>query len=581
MRPWRSGGDARGATTSLVLAARALLTLGGGGPTDAIEERILELAADPDEALDPYRPSLFGIAAECCFARFDTIRGLELADRARASIGQGTDAASHWAVDIAQGLQLAAALDLLGARSCFEDASRSAWSAESPWHKASAHGRLAMVEFVGGDLEAASVEIADGMRCARDAHHWSELAFCGALATAIAALRADAAVEIVAAEAYVMLRRSEYQSAATILHPALAFARAARGDAGGAQQALDAMREVGLRGRRHLASIALVAGADLDAVRRPRPPGPLSLYSLSDHAAALQLATADQDRETIDQLLPGLARQVECGVLLSLDWPYLLPRVLAEAGAVVDDGRVAHWLELTAELGRRHGFVYDELRAKLVRARLAMAVGDVELAARHGAEVIRAADEAGMLALVTAAQRVLGAIGVADRASLLPRVVLVTDMVTSTELVRRLGDPGWVALLDEHDEMIRAAVRACGGVTFKHTGDGACAWFTDPHDAVACARSLLVAFQERAFAAAGRERVGIRIGLASGRPIFRDQDLFGVTMVEAVRLCAAAEPGTGLATHDVQLGVGGALPSGGARHFKGFDQPMATYVVSP
>ena len=572
-------GDEQVVTASLVLAARSRLTLAGGGPTEVVEDRILALAESPEASLDSIRPSLFGIVAECCFGRFETQRGLELAARARAAVGPATDEASRWAVDIAEGLHLAASLDLDGARRCFGDAARSEWSAGSAWHRASAFGRLAMVDLVGGDIDAATVDLADAMRSAKDAHHWSELAFCGALATTVAAMRADPAVEMIAAEAHQMLRRSEYRPAATILHPALAFARAARGDALGAQQALDALREIGLRGRRYRSAIALVSGTDLTDAGGRRPPGPLSLYTLSDHAFALQLATATKDEATVQRLLPALAREVELGITISLDWPYLLPRVLAEAGALVDDRRVLHWLELTEEHARRQSFVYDGLLAMLLRARLLTAEGRIDAATNCAAEVIRGADAAGLLAVVAAAQRALELMGAEDRGSLISRVVLVTDMVSSTGILHRLGDPGWVALLDEHDALVRSAIRAHGGVMYKHTGDGVCAWFTEAADAVSCSRSLLAAFEDRDLGA-GRDRIAIRIGLARGRPIFRDGDLFGATLVEAVRLCAAAAPGTGLATAEVQAGMEEVLPTGGERLLKGFDRSMATYLVT-
>ena len=228
--------------------------------------------------------------------------------------------------------------------------------------------------------------------------------------------------------------------------------------------------------------------------------------------------------------------------------------MLAEAGALVDDRRVLHWLEVTEEHARRLSFVYDGLLAKLLRARLLTAEGRIDQATSRAAEVVREADAAGLLAVVAAAQRALELMGAEDRGSLISRVVLVTDMVSSTGIVHRLGDPGWVALLDEHDALVRSAIRAHGGVMYKHTGDGVCAWFTEPADAVSCSRSMLAAFEDRDLGAS-RDRIAIRIGLARGRPIFRDGDLFGATLVEAVRLCAAAAPGTGLATDEVQAGM--------------------------
>ena len=106
---------------------------------------------------------------------------------------------------------------------------------------------------------------------------------------------------------------------------------------------------------------------------------------------ALQLATATKDDATVQRLLPALAREVELGITMSLDWPYLLPRVLAEAGALVDDRRVLHWLELTEEHARRQSFVYDGLLAMLLRARLLTAEGRIDAATSCAAEVIRRA----------------------------------------------------------------------------------------------------------------------------------------------------------------------------------------------
>lgn len=89
-------------------------------------------------------------------------------------------------------------------------------------------------------------------------------------------------------------------------------------------------------------------------------------------------------------------------------------------------------------------------------------------------------------------------------------------------------------------------------------------WFTDPADAVSCARSLLAAFEDRDLGATP-DRIAIRLGLARGHPILRDGDLFGATLVEAVRLCAEAAPGTGLATAEVQAGLEETLPTAGER----------------
>ena len=57
------------------------------------------------------------------------------------------------------------------------------------------------------------------------------------------------------------------------------------------------------------------------------------------------------------------------------------------------------------------------------------------------------------------------------------RVIMVTDLVGSTPLARRVGDRRFVELLREHNRIVRTRLRQYDGVEFKHTGDGTAAWF--------------------------------------------------------------------------------------------------------
>ena len=136
-------------------------------------------------------------------------------------------------------------------------------------------------------------------------------------------------------------------------------------------------------------------------------------------------------------------------------------------------------------------------------------------------------------------------------------------------------------MLDEHDVLVRGAIRAHGGVMYKHTGDGVCAWFTEPVDAVPRSCSMLAAFEDPPTSAPAAIGSPFASGSLAGRPIFRDGDLFARHPGRGgPRLCAAAAPGTGLATAEVQAGMAQALPSGGERMLKGFDRSMATYLPS-
>ena len=60
---------------------------------------------------------------------------------------------------------------------------------------------------------------------------------------------------------------------------------------------------------------------------------------------------------------------------------------------------------------------------------------------------------------------------------------LFTDIEGSTG--RWEADPDVMRVaLAKHDEVLRDAVTDCGGVVFKHTGDGMCAAFDSPRAAV-------------------------------------------------------------------------------------------------
>ena len=216
-------------------------------------------------------------------------------------------------------------------------------TAGSPWHRASAFGRLAMVNLVGGDVAAASVDLGDAVAPrAKEAHHWSELAFCGALATAVSRGRADPAVE--------MIRGRSPSDAAPLRIPpgghdpalrALAFARACgawrrlRRGAGPGCAAGDRLRA----DQRVLSGDRIGDGyASPTPTPAAAPPRPSSLDTLRAVHLLLQSATATKDASN-----GARARRPRSGgsSRQHLDQPRLrrtcCPRALAEAGALVDD----------------------------------------------------------------------------------------------------------------------------------------------------------------------------------------------------------------------------------------------------
>jgi class 3 adenylate cyclase len=125
--------------------------------------------------------------------------------------------------------------------------------------------------------------------------------------------------------------------------------------------------------------------------------------------------------------------------------------------------------------------------------------------------------------------------------------VLFTDIVGSTRHAVELGDVEWRRLLERHDRMVRAEVAALGGRVIKNLGDGYLAGFDAPARAAEAARALV--------AAARLVGLEIRAGLHTGEAQVLGDDLVGLTLHIAARVCSLAGPGRILATSDTVLGL--------------------------
>jgi class 3 adenylate cyclase len=118
--------------------------------------------------------------------------------------------------------------------------------------------------------------------------------------------------------------------------------------------------------------------------------------------------------------------------------------------------------------------------------------------------------------------------------------VLFTDIVGSTRHAVELGDLEWRRLLERHDRLVRDEVAIAGGRVVKNMGDGYLVAFDDATSAVACAHALVIAARS-----VGLE---IRAGLHSGEVHLLGDDLVGVTLHIAARVCALAGAGRVLVT---------------------------------
>ncbi len=162
------------------------------------------------------------------------------------------------------------------------------------------------------------------------------------------------------------------------------------------------------------------------------------------------------------------------------------------------------------------------------------------------------------------------------------RTILFTDIVQSTSLTQKLGDEAAMELVTAHDKIVRDALADLGGREIKHTGDGIMASFVSAASAVKCASRVQrevakhnTQKQDRSFQ--------VRAGVAAGEPVEHHNDLFGVTVQLAARLCSQAEAEQILVSNVVaELCEGKTLPFRdlGEVALKGFDNPVRTHAVN-
>lgn len=142
--------------------------------------------------------------------------------------------------------------------------------------------------------------------------------------------------------------------------------------------------------------------------------------------------------------------------------------------------------------------------------------------------------------------------------------VLFTDIVASTERAAAIGDRRWRAMLERHNELARAEIQLAGGRAVKAMGDGFLATFEGPARAIECARSLVAALSPTG--------IEIRAGLHTGECELIEEDIGGMCVHIAARVCALAGPGEVLVSRtvkDLVVGSGIAFAEHGTHTLKG------------
>ncbi len=153
--------------------------------------------------------------------------------------------------------------------------------------------------------------------------------------------------------------------------------------------------------------------------------------------------------------------------------------------------------------------------------------------------------------------------------------VLFTDIVASTERTASVGDHDWRELLDRHDAIAREQVDRCDGRLIKTTGDGILATFDGPGRAIVCAQEM----------AQRSKLIGLdlRAGMHTGEVERRGQDIAGLGVVIARRICDIASDGELLASRtvkDLVTGSGIAFADRGSHVLKGVPDDWHLFAVA-
>jgi class 3 adenylate cyclase len=134
--------------------------------------------------------------------------------------------------------------------------------------------------------------------------------------------------------------------------------------------------------------------------------------------------------------------------------------------------------------------------------------------------------------------------------------IMFSDIEGSTAMADRLGDTKFMAVLREHNAIVRKQIATHGGFEVKSEGDGFMVAFQSAGKALACASAIQTALAERNGSA--EEPVKVRMGLHVGEVIKEGEDFFGRNVIMAARVAAQASGGEILASSVVKALLSGS-----------------------
>jgi class 3 adenylate cyclase len=154
--------------------------------------------------------------------------------------------------------------------------------------------------------------------------------------------------------------------------------------------------------------------------------------------------------------------------------------------------------------------------------------------------------------------------------------VLFTDIVGSTERAVELGDYQWRQLLSKHNDLMRTEIDRAKGRFIKSMGDGVLATFDGPGRGIACACAARDSVKPLG--------IEIRAGLHTGEIELIQDDVGGIAIHTAARVCELARPSEVVVSStvkDLVAGSGFQFFDRGAHALKGLAEEARLFSVLP
>jgi class 3 adenylate cyclase/DNA-binding SARP family transcriptional activator len=561
-------------------------------PVSAVQRGVSEVDAFLDFARDvgaPLRAELHALKTELCIDLRDFPAARREANLAEELAHGVDDDELQVKVAFAKGLVHFGAMEANLARQVFSRAYGRARNLADPHPAVWCLSRDGMMSFVVGDLAYAERALDAAIDGGRSADNAGEVSMAAATAAGVALARGKFAIaQEHAARAERAFLEVPLPYVPDSYFPVRALVGALTGDRRAALDAFSAWDDVHPRRSRRYRPLIDALTGDLEAANRALdaasfrlftaavPPDPFVTGAI---AAQVELGALTYRAPLVVGPLDTLVDLYDRGCRFTLGWPSFIPHVIALAyRALGEQSQAEKWFATAIEDATSCG-------APIALARIArdyatfLESHDTDAGARS-TELRAIAHDAFFDSSLPPTERAHS--GLRPRHSAM-RIVLVSDLVSSTQINDRLGDARYIELLREHDSIIRTHLVQHDGVEFKHTGDGIGAWFFSVEGALRCATAVQRDFAARPEGPHG-EPWRVRTALAAGEPQLVGNDLFGIAVTIAFRVTDCAAPGEVLVTADV-AGLARGLPwsfeSRGSNTLKGVRDPVDLFAAVP